>query len=212
MYYSPITDAHRLELDKVFGTITGADLELDRKIEVWGRQLVIPESGNGAARFSFTELCGNPLSAADYIELTKEFGTIFVQDIPHLSLSSKDKARRFITFIDGEFRSTLDETTMLKLSYEACYESKTKLFTLSEIPIFEIFSDENAGNEVTDHMRHVMDDLVSFPDDVATMSSPVSNQCSVTLFSRVCQVTSLAPVLYLQEMRRSSRLLGRAQD
>ena len=58
---------------------------------------------------------------------------------------------------------------MLTLSYEACYESKTKLFTLSEIPIFEIFSDENAGNEVTDHMRHVMDDLVGFPDPLATI-------------------------------------------
>jgi protein AFG1 len=101
VYFSPTTPEHRLEFDKLFGAATGSDLELDRKLHVWGRHLLIPESGNGVARFSFDELCGAPLSAADYIEVTKEFGTIFVQDIPLLTLDSKDKARRFITFIDG---------------------------------------------------------------------------------------------------------------
>ena len=49
----------------------------------------------------------------------------------------------------------------------ACSESihllclQTKLFTLSEVPIFEIFTDSNGSEGViTDHMRSVMDDLV----------------------------------------------------
>ena len=49
------------------------------------------------------------------------------------------------------------------LSPSACYESKTKLFTLSEVPIFEIFSDESSkGGQISDHMRSVMDDLVRY--------------------------------------------------
>jgi predicted ATPase len=53
------------------------------------------------------------------------------------------QARRFITFID------------------ACYESKTKLFISSEVSIFQIFSDDAAGQkEISAHMRSVMDDLV----------------------------------------------------
>lgn len=55
------------------------------------------------------------------------------------------QARRFITFID------------------ACYESKTRLFISSEVPIFKIFSDDSsnaAGMLVSDHMRAIMDELV----------------------------------------------------
>lgn len=45
----------------------------------------------------------------------------------------------------------------------ACYESKTKLFVSSEVPIFQIFSDDSEGKskgEISDHQRSVMDDLV----------------------------------------------------
>ena len=41
--------------------------------------------------------------------------------------------------------------------------SQTKLFVSSEVPIYQIFSDDpNAkAGEMSDHMRSVMDDLVS---------------------------------------------------
>lgn len=57
------------------------------------------------------------------------------------------QARRFITFID------------------ACYESKTRLFVSSEVPIFQIFSDDTSQTPdapVSDHMRTIMDDLVIY--------------------------------------------------
>ena len=40
--------------------------------------------------------------------------------------------------------------------------SQTKLFVSSEVPIYQIFSDDPNGKkgEITDHMRSVMDDLV----------------------------------------------------
>ena len=94
------------------------------------------------------DLCGQPFSAADYLEITKQFGTVFLLDVPKMGMESKDLARRFITFID------------------ACYESKTKLFATSEVPIFQIFSDEkndSATRTISDHMRSVMDDLVRSP-------------------------------------------------
>lgn len=36
------------------------------------------------------DLCGKPLSAADYLEITKNFGTIFVTDVPKMGLDKKD--------------------------------------------------------------------------------------------------------------------------
>lgn len=106
VYYHPITPENRLEFDKLFDAMTGGDIELDRRLKVWGRELLIPASGNGVARFTFEEFCGDALSAADYLEVTKEFGTIFIEDIPLLNLNSKDKARRFITFIDGTYTAS----------------------------------------------------------------------------------------------------------
>lgn len=40
--------------------------------------------------------------------------------------------------------------------------SQTKLFVSSEVPVYQIFSDDPNGKkeEITDHMRSVMDDLV----------------------------------------------------
>lgn len=104
VYYSPITPEHRSELDKVFHALTSSSSKpttQNRKLLIWGRSLNIPESSDDVAKFSFAELCGKPLSAADYLEVTKLFGTVFVTDIPKMDLGHKDMARRFITFIDG---------------------------------------------------------------------------------------------------------------
>ncbi|KAG8757377.1 hypothetical protein FRC11_004591 [Ceratobasidium sp. 423] len=89
-------------MDKLFHALAGDHIETDRTLSIWGRQLRIPESAGRVARFSFLGLCGKPLSAADYIEVTREFETIFVTDVPSMDLGQKDMARRFITFIDGD--------------------------------------------------------------------------------------------------------------
>ena len=73
----------------------------DRTISLWGRTIKVPYSSNSVARFGFKDLCDRPLSAADYLEITNRFPTIFVEGVPNMGLSERDQARRFITFIDG---------------------------------------------------------------------------------------------------------------
>lgn len=77
-------------------------MQHNRKLTTWGRTIPVPESSSTVAKFHFDELCGMPLSAADYLEIVKHFKTIFILDVPKMGLNQKDKARRFITFIDGE--------------------------------------------------------------------------------------------------------------
>ncbi|KAH9948425.1 AFG1-like ATPase [Amylocystis lapponica] len=172
VYYDPLTPENRAEVQKIFEAFTSdpSDPPLhNRKLTTWGRTILVPESTSTVAKFSFDDLCGKPLSAADYLEITRNFGTIFVLDVPKMGLSSKDKARRFITFVD------------------ACYESKTKLFTASEVPIFKIFADDqnstNAG--ISDHMRSVMDDL-GLSSDVVVSSSMFSGDEELFAFARCC--------------------------
>ncbi|KAH3673259.1 hypothetical protein WICMUC_003718 [Wickerhamomyces mucosus] len=78
------------------------EAEIDLKLKIWGRSLNVPKSSPPyVAQFSFDELCGSPLSAADYLSLASAYNAIIVTDIPYLSIQNRDKIRRFITFLDA---------------------------------------------------------------------------------------------------------------
>jgi protein AFG1 len=83
-----------LEIHKIFQALAQDDPNdppiKNRKLNIWGRSLSVPESTSKVAKFRFHELCGQPLSAADYLEVTNTFGTVFVLDVPKMGLHSKD--------------------------------------------------------------------------------------------------------------------------
>ena len=54
----------------------------------------------GVARFSFADLCANPLGSLDYLCIAHEFHTLLIDDIPKLSRENRNEARRFINLID----------------------------------------------------------------------------------------------------------------
>ncbi|CAA2953921.1 lactation elevated 1 isoform X2 [Olea europaea subsp. europaea] len=79
---------------------TGGQVSSQTLPVMFGRTLEVPESCNGVARFTFEYLCGRPVGAADYIAVAKSYHTVFISDIPIMSMRIRDKARRFITLID----------------------------------------------------------------------------------------------------------------
>jgi len=173
VYYDPLTPENRAEVDKIFNAFTSDPsnpVQRNRKLRTWGRDLIVPESSSNVAKFTFHDLCGKPLSAADYIEITKTFGTIFVLDVPKMGLGEKDLARRFITFID------------------ACYESKIKLFVSSEVPIYKIFAgepDAEGPTSVSEHMLSMLDEL-GVPADVLGSSAMFTGEEEIFAFARCC--------------------------
>ncbi|KAG6850895.1 hypothetical protein H0H93_006721 [Arthromyces matolae] len=101
VYYDPLTPENAQEVEKVFQSLTSRDpadpLIHNRTLNTWGRTITIPESTSKIAKFRFHDLCGQPLSAADYLEVTKNFGTIFVLDVPKMGMDSKDMTKIFVT-------------------------------------------------------------------------------------------------------------------
>ncbi|KAH3685560.1 hypothetical protein WICPIJ_003461 [Wickerhamomyces pijperi] len=76
--------------------------ESDLKLKIWGRELNVPKSSPPyVAQFTFDQLCGSPLSAADYLSIASAYNSVIVTDIPYLSVQNRDKIRRFITFLDA---------------------------------------------------------------------------------------------------------------
>jgi peroxisome-assembly ATPase len=100
-----LNEENNREIGKLFHSLTSVDpsdpVVPNRPIKAWGRTLLVPESTSKVAKFTFDELCGKALSAADYLEVTRTFGTVFLLDVPKMGMEKKDLARRFITFIDG---------------------------------------------------------------------------------------------------------------
>lgn len=95
VYYHPPTPENRLEFSKLFeGIADGETVQHNRQIDVWGRKVIVPLSTSKVASFSFEELCGQPRSAADYIEIVGNFETIFIENIPQLTLSERDQVSR----------------------------------------------------------------------------------------------------------------------
>ncbi|GAA5914260.1 hypothetical protein JCM6882_003669 [Rhodosporidiobolus microsporus] len=183
VYLHPIDESTRAEFSKLFdascSSLTpGEPIVSDRLLTVWGRPVRVPLSTSKVAQFRFQDLCGSAHSAADYLEITKTFGTIFLSDVRQLGLETKDQARRFILFVD------------------AAYEAKTKLFVLSDPPIHAVFSDSTPKNpgEITPHMRAMMDDL-GLSADIVGASSIFTGDEEVFAFARaVSRITEMGSV------------------
>ncbi|KAL7181917.1 hypothetical protein ACSBR1_040764 [Camellia fascicularis] len=102
-YFWPLDSIRIKEFDNVWNEVTrqsGGRFTSDTIPVMFGRTLEVPQCCNGVARFKFDYLCGRPVGAADYIAIAKNYHTVFISDIPMMSMRIRDKARRFITLID----------------------------------------------------------------------------------------------------------------
>lgn len=78
----------------VIGNGSNSSVSSSKKGADDGEQQEMATREGGKARvamFTFDELCGHALSAADYLEIVRNFDTVFITDLPRLSLSEKDK-------------------------------------------------------------------------------------------------------------------------
>ncbi|KAJ9184018.1 hypothetical protein P3X46_007802 [Hevea brasiliensis] len=102
-YFWPLENSVVKEFEKIWSQVTeqlGGEITSATVPVMFGRKLEVPKSCNGVAKFTFEYLCGQPRGAADYIAVAKSYHTVFISDIPTMSMRIRDKARRFITLID----------------------------------------------------------------------------------------------------------------
>ncbi|XP_019447543.1 PREDICTED: lactation elevated protein 1 [Lupinus angustifolius] len=110
---------------------------------MFGRTLEVPESCEGVARFTFEYLCGRPLGAADYIAVAENYHTVFISDIPMMSMRIRDKARRFITLIDELYNRHCCLCCLASSSIDELFQG-TEEGTLFDLESFQ-FETETEG-------------------------------------------------------------------
>jgi len=103
VYMYPDTDEVQAKLEQAFVRLTHGARPHAATIPVQGRDIAVPKATQGVAMVQFSDICGRPLGAADYLELARRFHTLIIPSIPQMSADNKDVARRFVTLIDAMY-------------------------------------------------------------------------------------------------------------
>ncbi len=69
-------------------------------LEILGRTLEVRAIAEGLVWFAFAELCEGPRSVADYIEVARDFHTVFLSGVPAFDATNENAARRFVHLVD----------------------------------------------------------------------------------------------------------------
>jgi cell division protein ZapE len=100
VWFTPVDEDADVALDMAWERLTGM-LEGERvKLALKGRTVDVPQAARGVARFNFSQLCEQPLGAADYLKIAHEFHTLVIDHIPVMTYENRNAAKRFITLID----------------------------------------------------------------------------------------------------------------
>ncbi|WP_309773923.1 cell division protein ZapE [Nitrobacter vulgaris] len=100
MWLTPANAEAEAALDRAWTLMTGGAPCEPRDIAIKGRLLHVPCSAHGVARFSFADLCEQPLAAPDYLRLARDYHTLMIDHIPVMDYDDRDAAKRFIALID----------------------------------------------------------------------------------------------------------------
>ena len=100
MWLVPADATADAALGQAWARMTGNAPCKPRDISIKGRVLQVPCSAHGVARFSFADICENPLAASDYLRLARDYHTLIIDHIPVMDYAERNAAKRFISLID----------------------------------------------------------------------------------------------------------------
>ena len=75
------------------------------------------------ARFAFHDLCGQPLAAADYLKIAREFHTVLIDHIPVMDYDRRNEAKRFIILIDTFYDNAVKLVASAAAEPDALYDA-----------------------------------------------------------------------------------------
>ena len=135
IYFSPIDSEKMSSFNKLFQQLSKGANSGQSTIDILGRKIAFEDSANDIIHFSADVIFNSPRSSSDYIELSREFHTIFISNLN--VIEEEDSARRFIAFIDE------------------CYDRNVKVIFLSNPLPHEIYT----GKRLADKFQRTLSRL-----------------------------------------------------
>ena len=99
-WYVPANAIADAALDDAWRRLAGEHAGSPHELVVKGHIVRVPKAAMGVARFSFDDLCAQPLAATDYLKIAHEFHTVVLDRIPVMEHARRNEAKRFIILID----------------------------------------------------------------------------------------------------------------
>ena len=100
VYHVPADAVADAALDDAWRKLAGGHPGAPSQLTVKRRSVRVPCAAMGVARFSFHDLCEQPLAASDYLRIAHDFHSIVLDHIPVMDFSRRNEAKRFIILID----------------------------------------------------------------------------------------------------------------
>jgi len=81
---------------------------------VFGHDFVLSRVavGRRVVYVDFSEICSLNLGAADYIEMAKNFHTVYLTNVPRITLQERNEMRRFIVLVDALYEENVSLSVM----------------------------------------------------------------------------------------------------
>jgi len=123
-WYVPNDAKATAALDRAWKRLVGDHAGAAHELMVRGHAVKVPRAAMGVARFSFADLCGQPLGAADYLKIAHEFHTVIVDRIPIMRYAQRNEAKRFIILIDTLYDYAVKLLASAQAQPDGLYEAE----------------------------------------------------------------------------------------
>jgi cell division protein ZapE len=124
VWYVPADTRADAAMDESWRRLTGGQKGEPVDLALKGRMVHVPRGAMGVARFSFHELCEEPLGAADYLRIAHEFHTIMIDRIPVMNFDTRNAAKRFIILIDTLYDNNVKLIASAAAAPDALYSAE----------------------------------------------------------------------------------------
>uniref|UniRef100_F7B7V2 AFG1 like ATPase n=1 Tax=Monodelphis domestica TaxID=13616 RepID=F7B7V2_MONDO len=175
-------------MDKLFDELAQKqnDLTRPRILKVQGRELRLNKACGTIADCTFEELCDKPLGASDYLELSKNYDTVLLRNIPQFTLANRSQARRFITLIDN------------------FYEFKVRIICSASSPLSSLFLHQHHDSE-SEQSRILMDDLGLSQGSAESLSMFTGEEEIFAFHRTISRLTEMQTEQYWNDGDRSKK-------
>ena len=127
-YYTPLGKESDAAVQAVWDRLTAGAHGTAETLHLKGRTLKVSRTAQGIARFTFDELCENPLGAADFLKIAHSYHTVVLERIPKLRPENRNEARRFVWLIDALYDNAVKLVASAEAEPDALYPAGDTAF------------------------------------------------------------------------------------
>ena len=122
--FYPINEKTTFKINQFFRELT-KDKHLKKiKLNIKGREFIIPHFYDGVVKFDFVDLCDKNIGAEDYIKLTEFCKFLVIRNIPNFNEVNSNQQQRFITLVDILYEKKISLMISLETNLENISSSK----------------------------------------------------------------------------------------